>query len=118
MALPKSNFPEIFQSKFLDVFRDVGSLVGDGALHAGGAAAAAVITVSRLARLSCGVVELPGATLQPLQILQSPPPTPRLNRSRPGSGHFAGEFVRRRLLLLLADAVGRGNGRLCCCSVS
>ena len=55
------------------------------------------------------------APLQPLQILQSPPPTPRLNRSTPGSGNFDGEFVRRRqlLLLLLAGAVGRGNARLC-----
>ena len=66
-----------------------------------------------------GAVERCGgcvAPLQPLQILQSPPPTPRLNRSTPGSGNFDGEFVRRRQLLLLllgGDAVGRGNARLC-----
>ena len=52
---------------------------------------------------------LRGATLQPLQILQSPPPTPRLNRSRPGSGHFDGEFAVFFFSSAMQSAVEMGD---------
>ena len=57
---------------------------------------------------------------EPLQILQSAPLTPRLNRSRgpaPVTTSTENSAADEDRLLILADAVRRGNARLCCCSV-
>ena len=60
---------------------------------------------------------------EPLQILQSAPLTPRLNRSRDpapvttSTENLSAADDNEDRLLILGDAIGRGNARLCCCSV-